>query len=191
MALDLRAGDVYGHSQRVGRYSVELARHLGYDRPALKRLEHAALVHDIGKMRIPDSILLKPAQLTPDENAVMRTHVTIGYELVRAQPRLAPYAELVFTHHERFDGQGYPRGLAGGAVPLDARIFAVADTLDAMTSERPYRKALGWDVAHAEIVRHSGSQFDPKVVRAFCEIPAVTWIRIGTTQPVLTFTERQ
>jgi putative nucleotidyltransferase with HDIG domain len=174
-ALDLRDGETAGHSRRVALYSQTIAGSMGYSDEALKCLVRGAYLHDIGKIGIPDSILRKPGKLTPEETAVMRTHVRVGYELVRRIRFLAPAAELVLSHHERFDGKGYPRELSGGDIPLDARIFAVADMLDAMTSDRPYRRALPLSIAREEISRACGLQFDPEVVQVFQLVPKTIW----------------
>lgn len=178
MALDLRARDVAGHSLRVSRYGVELARQLGYSAEELAHFEHASYLHDIGKLGIPDAILNKPGPLNNQELAIMRTHVQIGYELVSQVHSLAPAADLVLAHQEHFDGQGYPRGLAGEEIPRDARVFAVADALDAMTSDRPYRARMSFEEARKEIVGQRGKQFDPRVVEAFLAIPAERWQQI-------------
>lgn len=176
--LEQKSRDVAGHSDRVSLYSVELAQALDYAPAALERLEAAAYVHDIGKLMIPDAILYKQGPLTPAETEIMRTHVQRGHELVSGIEVLAPFAMLVLTHQERFDGQGYPQGLAGEAIPMDARVFAVADTLDAMTSDRPYRAALPWQMAADEIRAQSGRQFDPAVVRVFQAIPLSRWMEL-------------
>lgn len=178
MALDIRAHDVAGHSLRVGRYGVELASRLGYNAEELLRIEHASYLHDIGKLGIPDAILNKPAALTPAETEIMRTHVQIGFDMVMQVQSLAPAAELVLAHQEHFDGNGYPRGLRGEQIPRDARIFAVADAFDAMTSDRPYRRALSMEEASREVARQSGRQFDPVVVEAFLAIPLERWRKL-------------
>lgn len=178
MALDVRARDVAGHSLRVSRYGVELAARMGYNPEELARIEHASYLHDIGKLGIPDAILNKPSALTASELEIMRTHVQIGFELVTQVQSLAPAADLVLAHQEHFDGNGYPRGLAGEEIPRDARIFAVADAFDAMTSDRPYRRALSFDEARTEIMRQSGRQFDPAVVAAFLDIPRQRWLEL-------------
>ena len=178
MALDLRAREVAGHSLRVSRYAVELASHLGYEPEGLSRLAQAAWVHDIGKLGIPDAILNKPEPLTAAETAIMRGHVQIGLTLVHKVPSLVGAADLVAAHHERYDGGGYPAGLAGEEIPRDARIFAVADALDAITSDRPYRSARGWREAASEIAAQANRQFDPVVVNAFLSIPLERWQRL-------------
>jgi HD-GYP domain-containing protein (c-di-GMP phosphodiesterase class II) len=144
----------------------------------LKNIARGSYLHDIGKIGIPDAILLKPGKLTPEERLVMDSHTRIGYDLVCRINFLAGAAEIVLTHQERFDGTGYPQGLAGDEIPIGARIFAAADTLDAMTSDRPYRRALPFAAAKAEIIRESGRQFDPKVVEAFLSLPVSTWHEI-------------
>lgn len=174
-ALDLRDNETAGHSHRVTQYCLEMARTMGAQEGQLKQIERGAYLHDIGKIGIPDSILLKPGKLTDEESAVMQTHVRVGYDLVCRIAFLAPAAEIVLTHQERFDGTGYPQGLVGREIPLGARIFAVADTLDAMTSDRPYRKALTFATAKEEVERESGRQFDPEIVQAFLSIPEPRW----------------
>lgn len=169
-ALDLRDSETSGHSYRVTRYSLELARGLGCSPDQLKQIARGAFLHDIGKIGVADSILLKQGKLSDEERAVMETHARIGYDLVCRIAFLAPAAEIILTHQERYDGLGYPQGLAGEEIPLGSRIFAVADTLDAMTSDRPYRRALPYSAAREEIIRESGRQFDPKVVEAFLAI---------------------
>lgn len=166
-ALDAREHETSDHSQRVVRYTAAIAREMGVEEPELGAICRGALLHDIGKIGVSDAVLLKPGPLTSAEWAEMRRHPEIGYEILRNIPFLHEPAEIVLAHQERWDGKGYPRGLKGEAIPLGARIFAVADTLDAMTSDRPYRKGVSFAVARAEIVRCSGTQFDPEVVRAF------------------------
>jgi len=177
-ALDLRDAETAGHSRRVSLYSLEIAKAMGYSSEELKHLARGALLHDVGKMAVPDTILLKPGRLTAAETAIMQRHVKVGYEVVRRVRLLLPAAELVLSHHERYDGKGYPRGLTGEAIALGARIFAVADALDAITSDRPYRSALPFSAAHEEISSGSGRQFDPAVVRAFLSIPESVWEEI-------------
>jgi len=174
-ALDLRDTETEGHSRRVSRYSVELARAYGCSNDQLKQIARGSYLHDIGKIGTPDAILLKPGKLTADERVTMETHARIGYELVSRIGFLAGAAEIVLTHQERYDGTGYPQGLMGDEIPIGARIFAVADTLDAMTSDRPYRRALSFSVARAEITSESDHQFDPKVVEVFLTIPEEDW----------------
>lgn len=184
-ALDLRDNETAGHSWRVTRYCLEIARAMGCSGEQLKQIARGAYLHDIGKIGIPDAVLLKPGKLTAEETAMMQAHARIGYDLVSRIAFLAPAAEIVLTHQERFDGTGYPQGLAGNEIPLGARIFAVADTMDAMMSDRPYRRALPLSAVWAEIKRESGRQFDPEVVRALFSLPENLWekIRRGAAGP--------
>ena len=179
-ALDLRDNDTAGHSRRVTLYSLEMAKRLNFSAEDLKQLERGAYLHDIGKIGIPDSILLKPGKLTPEETAIMQKHVNIGYELANRVAFLSEAAQIVLTHQECFNGGGYPQGLKGEEIPLGARIFAVADTMDAMMSDRPYRRGRPYSVAREEIERESGRQFDPQVVAVFLSIPEETWVKIRT-----------
>lgn len=174
-ALDLRDTETAGHSRRVSLYCLEIARAMGCTMEQLKTIARGSYLHDIGKIGIPDAILLKEGKLNPEEMAIMQTHVRIGYELLSHIPFLSTAAEIVLTHQERYDGTGYPQGLAAEEIPLGARIFAIADTLDAMTSDRPYRQALPFSVARDEVTRESGKQFDPDVVRVFLSTPEQTW----------------
>jgi cyclic di-GMP phosphodiesterase len=177
-ALDLRDTETAGHSRRVSLYCLEIARAVGCTNEQLKTMARGAYLHDIGKIGIPDSVLLKQGKLTPEEMSIMQTHVRIGHELLSRIPFLSSAAEIVLAHQERYDGAGYPQRLMGEEIPLGARIFAIADTLDAMTSDRPYRQALPFETARAEIIRESGKQFDPDVVRVFLSLPEQTWERI-------------
>lgn len=181
-AMDLRDHETAGHSQRVCRYSLKIARAMGWSDEQLLTLSRGAYLHDIGKLGVLDGILLKPGPLNPEERKLMQRHVQIGFDLVKDIPFLADAAEIVLAHHERFDGGGYPRGLKGEEILLSARIFAVADTLDAITSDRPYRRASSFETAR-ETIRHlSGSQFDPQVVGVFLSIPEDTWPVIARNQ---------
>ncbi|MGO9269196.1 MAG: HD-GYP domain-containing protein [Terriglobia bacterium] len=174
-ALDVHDDDAAGHAQRVTLYALEMARRLRCSPEEMVNLERAARVHDIGKIGIPDAILLKPGRLTEEETEVMKAHVQIGYQIVSRLGFMAGAAEIVLSHHERWDGDGYPQGLRGDEIPLGARIFAVADTLDAITSDRPYRRTAPYAVARAEIERESGRQFDPRVVQDFLSFPEEVW----------------
>ncbi len=174
-ALELRDDETAGHSQRVTRYSLEIARALNCTQEQMKDLARGAYLHDIGKIGIPDAIILKAGPLDESERAIMETHVRIGYEMVCQVSFLAGAAQIVLAHQERYDGTGYPQGLIGNEIPLGARIFSVADTLDAMTSDRPYRRALAYSVARETIAEEAGRQFDPAVVQAFLGIPEITW----------------
>jgi cyclic di-GMP phosphodiesterase len=167
-ALESKDSSTGTHSQRVQRYALELARTMGNEVADDPSAEYGFLLHDVGKIGIPDRILQKPGPLTPQERLVMETHTLLGEQMLGGVAFLQGAGlEVVRSHHERWDGDGYPDGLAGGDIPIVARIFAVADTLDAMTSDRPYRRALPWDAAGAEIFAECGGQFDPAVVRAF------------------------
>ncbi len=179
-ALDLRDSATAGHSIRVTLYALTIAEAMNCGEKQLRELARAASLHDIGKIGIPDAVLLKAGCLTAEEQAIMRSHVLVGYELVSRIAFLAQAAAIVRAHHERYDGAGYPAGVSGDRIPLGARIFAVADTLDAMTSDRPYRKALSFEEAMAEIVAQSGRQFDPVVVKAFLSVPRHVWSSIQT-----------
>ncbi len=174
-ALDLKDSETEGHSKRVTAYTIALARAIGLSPAEIKVIARGAFLHDIGKMAIPDEILRKPGKLTKEEQKLMREHCTRGYNMLRKIPFLAEAAEIVFAHQEHYDGSGYPNGLRGTEIPIGARIFAVADSLDAITSERPYRKARSFDVAREEILRCSGTQFDPGVVEVFLKIPNELW----------------
>ncbi len=169
-ALDARERELSNHSQRVVRYTLAVARRLGLPDQALPDIGRGALLHDLGKIGITDAILLKPGKLTDGEWVVMRTHPQMGYDILKAIPFLGSPADIVLAHQERFDGTGYPGGLAGESVPLGARIFAIADTYDSITSDRPYRKKQTPEAAREEIQRCSGTQFDPRCVGAFLTI---------------------
>src|SRR6267143_50548 len=170
-ALDAREHETSDHSQRVVRYTVAIARRMGIPEDQIEHIGRGALLHDIGKIGVPDSILLKPGPLTQAEWAEMRRHPEVGYRILQAIDFLRPAAEIVLAHQERWDGGGYPHKLRGESIPLGARIFAIADTLDAMTSDRPYRKAATFAEARLEISRCGGTQFDPRCVQAFADIP--------------------
>jgi putative nucleotidyltransferase with HDIG domain len=174
-ALDLKDSETEGHSKRVTAYTIALARAMGIPPAEIKVIARGAFLHDVGKMAIPDEILRKPGSLTQEEQAVMREHCTRGYNMLRKIPFLAGAAEIVYCHQEHYDGSGYPRGIRGREIPIGARIFAVGDTLDAITSDRPYRRARSFDAAREEILRCSGSQFDPAVVEVFLKIPNELW----------------
>jgi HD-GYP domain-containing protein (c-di-GMP phosphodiesterase class II) len=141
-------------------------------------LEQAALLHDIGKIAVSDAILLKPGKLNAEEWVDMRKHPIAGDEILRRVPFLRPASAIVRHHHERFDGTGYPDALKGAQIPLGARLFAVADTLDAMTSDRLYRQAPGWEAARNEIRLYSGKQFDPQIVELFLKVPPTAWMQV-------------
>jgi len=174
-ALDLRDNETEGHSRRVTAFTIAIARALGVAKDEIKVIAHGAFLHDIGKISIPDNILRKPARLTPEETAIMREHCYRGYKLLRKIPFLTEAAEIVYAHQEWFDGTGYPRGLKGKEIPLGARIFSIADALDAITTDRVYRPAQTVGAAREEIKRFEGTQFDPQVVRVFLSMPEGVW----------------
>jgi putative nucleotidyltransferase with HDIG domain len=177
-ALDLKDSETEGHSKRVTAYTIALARAIGINPAEIKVIARGAFLHDIGKMAIPDDILRKPGSLNAEEQEVMRDHCTRGYHMLRKIPFLSEAAEIVYSHQEHYDGGGYPNRSRGGQIPIGARIFAVADTLDAITSDRPYRKARSFDAARGEILRCSGTQFDPAVVEVFLKIPNDLWLEL-------------
>jgi response regulator RpfG family c-di-GMP phosphodiesterase len=174
-AIDLRDGQTAGHSRRVALWSIKILTEMHGTTQQLKHLAMGAWLHDIGKLAIPDAILLKPGALTEEERKIMQGHVRIGYDLVKRVLFLADAAEIILTHHERWDGSGYPQGLRGRDIPLNARIFAVVDTVDAMTSDRPYRSALPFQEARNLIERQAGFHFDPQVAGVFLSISTRTW----------------
>ena len=170
-ALDSRDVGTEAHSRRVHGYALATAREYGMAEADIPDLEHGVLLHDIGKIGIPDAILLKPGRLTPEEWQTMRRHPEIGKRLIEGIAFLRGAVPIVYCHHEKWDGSGYPRGLKGDAIPLGARIFSAVDAFDAMTFDRPYSKAIPFDAAQAEIKRCAGSHFDPAVVEAFLRVP--------------------
>jgi putative two-component system response regulator len=180
-ALDAREHETQAHSQRVRAYTISLAQCIGLPEEDLVHVGRGALLHDVGKIGVPDSILLKPGRLTSEEWCAMRRHPGIGYDILNNIKFLSSAAEIVLCHQERWDGTGYPGQLASTDIPLGARIFAVADTMDAMTSHRPYRKAMTFEVVSDEIRRCAGTQFDPDVVEAFLSVPLARWQGIQTT----------
>jgi putative nucleotidyltransferase with HDIG domain len=174
-ALDAKDAETEGHSKRVTAFTIAIAKKMGLPKEQISVIARGAFLHDIGKMAIPDEILFKPGKLTVDEMALMKEHAYTGYKIVSKIPFLAEAAEIVYSHQEWYDGTGYPRGLRGNEIPLGARIFLIADTLDAMTSARPYRAAQSFEAAREEIKRYSGRQFDPEIVRLFLEMPVNIW----------------
>lgn len=195
-ALEIREREIEGHCERVTAFTIILAEAMGVPHHQHPDLERGALLHDIGKIGIPDSILFKPGPLTAAEWQVMRQHPVIGYQMCMKIRSLQSAArEVVLCHHERWDGSGYPQGLRGEDIPLGARIFAVADTIDAMTADRPYRRALSVEEVCAELERCSGTQFDPQVVRAFFSIPSAVWTsvvqNVRSTTPARTLEQTQ
>ena len=169
-ALESKDTGTRAHSQRVQQYAIELSRAVAPGVAEEPATQYGYLLHDVGKIGIPDDVLRKPGPLTPEERRLMQTHTVLGEQMLGGVAFLRGEGlRVVRSHHERWDGDGYPDGLGGDEIPLAARIFAVADTLDAMTTDRPYRKAGPWESARDEIVRLAGAQFDPEVVDAFRE----------------------
>ena len=169
-ALDAKDQYTHGHSMRVTLYSLALAKKLNLPDEILEEIETTGLLHDIGKIAIPEKILLKPGKLTDEEFAVIKTHPELGKKLVEGIEKLNLVSNWLQYHHERYDGRGYPEGLSGEQIPISSRIIAIADTYDAMTSTRSYRKALSHQEAVDEIIRCSGSQFDPNLANLFISI---------------------
>ena len=172
MALDFRDQSTSGHSRRVAELTTGIAREIGVAQSELVQIEQGALLHDIGKLKIPDAILWKPESLTSDEWNIMRRHAGYGYDFVRNLEFLKDAAEIVRCHHEKFDGSGYPRGLSGKDIPIGARLFAIVDTYDALIFDRPYHKAVTFEEAAEEIRRSAGSHFDPALIE-----PALDYLR--------------
>jgi response regulator RpfG family c-di-GMP phosphodiesterase len=186
-AIDLRDGQTAGHSRRVALWSIKILTEMHGTTQQLKHLAMGAWLHDIGKLAIPDAILLKPGPLTDEERMTMQGHVRIGYDLVKRVLFLADAAEIILSHHERWDGSGYPRGLKGHDIPLNARIFAVVDTVDAMTSDRPYRSAHPFQEARNLIERQAGIHFDPQVASVFLGISTGIWEDIREQASAINF----
>jgi len=174
-ALDAKDAETEGHSRRVTAFTIAIAKRIGLPRDQIAVIARGAFLHDIGKMAIPDAILNKPGKLDPDEVVIMREHAYRGYQMLKKIPFLTEASEIVYSHQEKYDGTGYPRGLKGKEIPLGARIFAVADTLDAMINDRPYRAAQTLAAARKEIELFSGRQFDPEVVKVFLDLPENIW----------------
>jgi putative nucleotidyltransferase with HDIG domain len=182
-ALGARDFETRGHCRRVAAATRALAEAMGVRGQLLTTIEYGALLHDTGKIGVPDSILLKPEKLTPEEWEIMRAHSEIGARMLEGFENLNGAREIVLQHHERWDGTGYPRSLKGEEICLGARIFAIADALEAIMSDRPYRKGAPIETAVSEIVRGAGLQFDPKAVKAFVAIPREMWISVRTRFP--------
>jgi putative nucleotidyltransferase with HDIG domain len=178
-AVEARDAYTGKHAERVTAYGMEIARTHGLPLAAAPELEFGFLLHDIGKVAIPDAILFKPSALTEEERALMIKHPVIGADIVRGIDFLVEASDVVRSHHERWDGRGYPDHLAGAQIPLAARVFAVGDVLDALTTDRPYRPASTFAVARQMIVAESGKHFDPDVVEAFGMIDDATLAEIG------------
>ena len=174
-ALDLKDAETWGHTKRVTAFTIAIARKMGLAKESISVIARGAFLHDIGKMAIPDKILNKPGKLTSEEVEIMKEHAYLGYKIVSKIPFLAEAAEIVYAHQERYDGTGYPRGLKGDDIPLGSRIFSIADTLDAITTNRVYRRAQVFEAAREEIKNWSGRQFDPRIVKVFLEMPENIW----------------
>jgi putative nucleotidyltransferase with HDIG domain len=184
-ALDLRDVETFGHSITVAKYCQALAQLIGIRDPAtLDNIRKGALLHDIGKIAIPDAILKKPSRLSAAEWQKIKLHPVLGYGLIKEIKLVKEVGHVILYHHERYDGSGYPKGLKKEAIPLEARMFALADALDAITSHRPYRKERDFKTAKKEIQENRRSQFDPGVVDAFCSVRLGEWekIRYETTK---------
>jgi len=177
-ALDARDHETEGHTRRVVLYTMELACHMGLSEEERMHLRRGALMHDIGKIGIPDAILRKPGPLTPEEWEHMRKHPEYGEKMLAHIPFLRQAAKIIRSHQEKYDGSGYPLGTRAEEIPQGARIFAVADAFDAITSDRPYRQAQSYAMAKQEILRGSGSHFDPMVVEAFLATPETRWVEL-------------
>jgi ribonuclease P protein subunit RPR2 len=178
-AVEARDAYTGKHAERVAAYGIEIARAVGLPRPEAAEIQFGFLLHDIGKVAMPDAILFKPGALTTEERALMARHPVVGAEIMDGIEFLSEASEVVRSHHERWDGTGYPDGLEREQIPLAARVFAVADVLDALTTDRPYRPRMSLTKARALIVEASGTQFDPSVVEAFNGIDNATIERIG------------
>jgi putative nucleotidyltransferase with HDIG domain len=168
-ALDCKDSYTFGHSMRVAYFSLVTGREAGLTSEELYDLELAAIFHDIGKIGTPDAVLKKPSRLSEEEFQVMKQHPEKSYEILKNFPMFEKVADYARSHHERYDGRGYPQSLKGDEIPVPARIILIADTFDAMTSTRPYRKGLSYEVAYAELLQFSGSQFDPQLVSLFIQ----------------------
>jgi putative nucleotidyltransferase with HDIG domain len=177
-ALDTRDTEAEGHSERITGYTMVLASELGVTEEEMFHMERGALLHDIGKVAIPDRILHKAGPLTESEWEEIRKHPVIGHRMCSRIAFLEGASKIVLHHHERWDGKGYPHGLAGEEIPLGARVFAVVDAFDAMTTNRPYRAAAGYAAALDELRTHAGTQFDPTVVEAFLRVPEAEWTAV-------------
>ena len=169
-AVDAKDAYTQGHSSRVARYAVALAQSIGLSDAEVDLVHITGTLHDVGKIGVPDAILKKPSQLDPEERRIMETHPALGEVIIRKAPQLAPTLPGVRHHHERWDGKGYPDGIRGEDIPQLARLLAVADTFDAMTSDRPYRKGMSWEIALGEIGRCAGTQFEPRLAEAFVSL---------------------
>ena len=172
------------HIRRVQIFATGLAQALGLPRPEIQGIKTAALLHDIGNLAVPEHILSKPGPLTPEEFQKIRIHPQVGAEIIAAVPFPYPVAPLIMSHHERWDGKGYPQGLAGGDIPLGARILTIVDYYDAVTTERPYHKALSYESAVGLLKHEAGRALDPKLVPLFVELLPSLIAELGPTKPM-------
>ncbi|HXD12340.1 MAG TPA: HD domain-containing phosphohydrolase [Anaerolineales bacterium] len=177
-ALDLRDRETEGHSRRVVEYTARLAEQIGLDRETIKNIRRGALIHDIGKIGVPDAVLHKPSSLDEEETKIIRRHPEAGYKMLSGIPYLREEVQIVLGHQEKWDGSGYPYGLRGEEIPLGARLFMIADTFDALTSNRPYRQGRSYEIARQLIEEEAGHQFDPQAVAAFLAVPPEEWVQI-------------
>ncbi|HMV97555.1 MAG TPA: GAF domain-containing protein [Anaerolineales bacterium] len=177
-ALDLRDRETEGHSRRVVEYTTCLAQQIGLDKESIKNIRRGALIHDIGKIGVPDAVLHKPGSLDETERNIINLHPLAGYNMLAGIPYLREEIQIVICHQEKWDGTGYPHGLRGEEIPIGARLFAIADTFDALTSDRPYRLGCSYETARGIIIEESGRQFDPRAVEAFLAIPEHEWMHI-------------
>ena len=177
-ALDLRDRETEGHSRRVVEYTSRLAEKIGLDKETIKNIRRGALIHDIGKIGVPDAVLHKPGSLDDSERMVIERHPQAGYNMLAGIPYLREEIQIVICHQEKWDGTGYPYGLRGQEIPIGARLFAIADTFDALTSDRPYRHGCSYEAARKVIEDEAGRQFDPQAVEAFLAIPEEEWMQI-------------
>jgi len=177
--IELKMGGIRDHLERVRTYALHLGKMVGLYQEQLRQLSFGALLHDIGKISVPLGILNKPGPLTADEWDIIKLHPVVGYEIFKGTTQFAGAAELIYTHHERNDGTGYPRGLRGHQIPVFTKVFSVVDAYDSIVSERPYSPAVEPELAIQEIRENAGSQFDPGVVASFLEVPPEEWISVG------------
>ena len=174
----MRDRETEGHSRRVVEYTAHLAQRIGLDKRTIAVIRRGALIHDIGKIGVPDAVLLKPGPLNPEERRIIEKHPQAGYEMLLGIPYLQEEIKIVLGHQEKWDGSGYPFGLKCEAIPLGARLFSIADTFDALLSDRPYRKGRPYAVARQIIQEEAGKQFDPQAVEAFLAVPPEDWEQI-------------
>ena len=183
-ALNLKDHETSDHCRRVSENSLRMGESLSLSAFELQNLKWGAYLHDVGKIGVPEHILLKPGDLTREERAVVQRHPVMGWSMLRGIEFLSYATDVVLSHHERFDGTGYPKRLSGSDIPLHARIFAVVDALDAMTSERPYRPALSFAAARSDLEGQAGTQFDPEILEIFLRAPESTWLIQGRMQAI-------